>query len=123
MAESIPPVAMTNRCRSSVLLGAGTVVGIKGSRIFTRPMATWRHMPRVWEYTFDRKAMQRQLWIVCERQKQRKSVQAVKTENTAWSRWCCPAQGGANRSMGAYVMDFYAHVVIPTETTGPALLG
>ena len=45
--ESILPAAITTRCRSMVLLGAGTVVGVKGRPPFTRHMAVWHHLKRL----------------------------------------------------------------------------
>ena len=49
--ESILPVAITTHCRSLVPLGAGTVVGLKGRPLFTRPMAVWHHLKRLQKYT------------------------------------------------------------------------
>ena len=56
-AGSILRPAITARCRSLVLRGAGTVVGVKGMPIFTRPMAVWHHLQGMRKYSFNRCAL------------------------------------------------------------------
>ena len=51
--ESILPAPITTRCRSLVPLGAGTVVGVKGRPLSTRPMAVWHRLRRMQQYSIQ----------------------------------------------------------------------
>ena len=42
--ESIFPVRMTHHCCSLTSMGAGTVMGLEGRPVFTRPTAVWKHL-------------------------------------------------------------------------------
>ena len=48
--ESIFPVKMTHHCRSLTSMGVGTVMGLEGRPIFTRPTAVWKHLERLRAY-------------------------------------------------------------------------
>ena len=48
--ESIFPVKMTHHCRSLTSMGAGTVIGLEGRPVFTRPTAVWKHLERLRTY-------------------------------------------------------------------------
>ena len=50
----------TNHCCSSVPLGAGLVVGVKGRPLFTRPMAVWYHWERLQPCNAERWTQQQQ---------------------------------------------------------------
>ena len=56
--ETILPAAITAQCRWLVLLEAGTVVGVKGRLLFTRPVAVWHHLLRLRQYSSVRCARQ-----------------------------------------------------------------
>ena len=45
--ESIFPAKMTHHCRSLTSMRAGTVMGLEGRPIFTRPLAAWTHLERL----------------------------------------------------------------------------
>ena len=48
--KSILRAAITARSRSLVPLGAGTIVGVKGTPLIGRPMAVWHHLQRFSKY-------------------------------------------------------------------------
>ena len=58
--ESILPAPITTRCRSLIPLGAGTIVGVKGRPLFTRPMAVWHHLRWMQQYSEECWALQQQ---------------------------------------------------------------
>ena len=106
---------ITTRCRSLIPLGAGTVVGVKGRPLFTRPMAVWHHLRRMQQYSAERWALQQQAQVSQWKRKtpQGQAKPAGRAAPTAGHRERYPGRGGAKRSIGAYGMDFYARPVLP----------
>ena len=78
--ESILPAGFTNRCRSLVPLGAGTMAGVKGRPIFTRPAAVWHHLRRMQQYSAKRWAQQQQAKVAPQQSKHRRA-QGVKVKS------------------------------------------
>ena len=113
--ESILPVGFTNRCRSLVPLGAGTIAGVKGRPVFTRPTAVWHHLRRLQQYSAARWAQQQQTRMARRQSKRRlaQGAQAKPAGEQQSKKARCPGKGGAKRSAGAYASDFYAGLVIP----------
>ena len=72
--ESIFPVRMTHHCRSLTSMGTGTVMGLEGRPVFTRPTALWKHLERLRAYGEARWAQQ---------QKARMAKRQAKTKGTA----------------------------------------
>ena len=110
--ESIFPVKMTHHCRSLTSMGAGTVMGLAGCPIFTRPTAVWKHLERLRTYGEARWA-QKQKARTAKRQAKTKGLAkklAAKPsgDTTNPERKRCPAKGGAKSALKHYATDFYA---------------
>ena len=57
--ESIFPIKMTHHCCSLTSMGAGTVMGLEGRPVFTRPTAVWKHLERLHAYREAKLAQQK----------------------------------------------------------------
>ena len=44
---SILPAKVTHHCCSLTSMGAGTVMGLEGRPLFTRPLEVWHHLKRL----------------------------------------------------------------------------
>ena len=113
--ESILPARITNHRRSLVPLGVGPVVGVKGRRLFTRPMAVWHHLKRLQKYNAERRTQQQQSRVAKQRQKRRRAQGQLangQNDNTR-PRERCPGKGAAKKAVRASASDFYAEPVLP----------
>ena len=72
--ESIFLVRMTDHCRSLTSMGAGTVMGLEGCPVFTRPTAVWKHPERLRTYG-------EAIWA--QKQKARTAKRQAKSKGTA----------------------------------------
>ena len=98
-AGSIWPVATTTRCRFFVPLGLGTVVAVKGRRIFSRPMTVWHHLQRMCQYSAERCGLQQQARASQRRRKtqQGQAKPPGRAVPTGGQQEHCPRQGWSLR--------------------------
>ena len=110
--ETICPVKMTHHCRSLTSMGAGTVMGLEGRPVFTRPTAVWKHLERLRAYGEARWAQKQKTRTTKRRAKTKgpaKKPAAKPLGDTANSeRNRCPVKGGAKSALKHYATEFYA---------------